>query len=141
MKKKTTDFFFKNEIKDETKNEAVEKSNTLTEVLQNLESQNDVESTEKTEKRGRKSKKQIENEKENEKKVLIFSTSLALISLSQLIAKILKDEKWVISDNQEANTLSDAIITYIDIKFPDWKYITPEFNLIFALSSYIIKRV
>ena len=162
MKKAKKDFFFDSEKKltadekilktepekekieltgDTEKTEQVEQETNLTDVLNSLtETETESLQSEKP-KKGRKSKYTKQKELEAERKILTLSTSFALISLTQLIAKVVGNEKWAITEQTEADTLSSAIITYLEIKFPNWTEIAPEFNLILTLSSYFAKRI
>lgn len=143
MKEKKTQkagFFFDENQKVETeiKNEEPTQE-SLKDVLTSLTEIEETESEPK--KRGRKKKEVVNKEKEFEQRLLVVSTAYALISISQVVVKFIKDEKWLITDMTEAENLAKAIISYLEIRFPAWKNVSPELNLVLAFAGYFGKRL
>jgi hypothetical protein len=75
------------------------------------------------------------------KAILDLSMSYALISLSQIVSMLIKDEKWKITNQTEADQLGKIIVVYLNQRFPNWTNISPEINLIMGLSTYFVPRL
>ncbi len=106
--------------------------------------QDETETVQPPAKRKRGRPKKIETETQTEQKVDEIekaSMSLSLIMLTQAIAKIIGENKWEISDRQEADMLAESTIVFLDKVFPNWRISSPYIQFISAWGSYVAKRI
>lgn len=100
----------------------------------------------KRRKRGRPSKQEIleeqaVNEMQAKAEHLIETGIKALVvGAAELVARYLKDDRWKVTDAQEAAELAGVIKAYLDLRLPDVAN-TPEAMLILGLSGYVFRRL
>lgn len=100
----------------------------------------------KKRRRGRPSKQEIYEEaaveemKQKAETLISIGLSALVVGAAEIIARYLKDERWRITDPQEAQELACVIKAYLDLRLPQ-ALDTPEGMLILGLSGYVFKRL
>lgn len=95
---------------------------------------------------GRRSKEDIKTEKKLAKlaedaEILIRASFAKLIGvLTVQVSLLTDDKKWqAVDDEQKA--LGDALVGYLDMKFPSWSTASPEMFLGLTVCGYILPRL